>query len=135
MLGGAVVNALAFIGSNSLFSILSGTEAENRNKALAQLHIDREKWNEKRAELADLANKELQWQGHAQQTFKNIDDALQLYQSLANVNLEQSLGPEPTLSNYYQPSQDTKTAEIIGISVEMLITAYIAYINMARVIE
>ena len=56
---GAVLNALAFGGSNSLFSMLSGAEAESRNEALAQLQIDREKWNGKRAELANLANKEL----------------------------------------------------------------------------
>ena len=73
-----------------------------------------------------LANKELQRQGHAQ-TFKNVDELLQLYQSLTNINLQDSLGPEPTLSKYYQPSQNTKTAEIIGITVGMAITSYIAY--------
>ena len=77
--------------------------------------------------MADLANKELQRQGHAQQTFRNIDEALQLYQSLTNINLQDSLVPEPTLSNYYTPSYNTKTAEIIGITVGMAITAYIAY--------
>ena len=52
MLGGAVVDALAFSGSNSLFSMFSGAEAESRNKALAQIQMDREKQNDKRAELA-----------------------------------------------------------------------------------
>ena len=60
MLGGAVVNALAFTGSSSLFTMLSSTESKNRNKALAQLQIDKEKCAEKRAELADLSSKELQ---------------------------------------------------------------------------
>ena len=124
---GAVLNALALSGSNSLFSMLSGTEAESRSKAWAQLQINKEKWNEIRAELADLANKELQRQGHAQQSFRNADKALQLYQSINNINLQDSLGPEPTLLNYYQPSQNTKTAEIIGITVGMAITSYIAY--------
>ena len=128
--GGAILNAVAFSGSNSLFSMLSGAEAESCNEALAQLQIDREKWNETRSELADWANKEIQRQGHeghAQQTFRNVDEALQLYQSLTNINWQDSLGPEPTLSNYYQPNQDTKTAEIIGITVGMVITAYVSY--------
>ena len=79
MLAGAVVNALAFTGSNNLFTMLSNSESENRNKALAQLQIDKEKWTEQRAQLADLASQELQRQGHALQSFKYADDALEAY--------------------------------------------------------
>ena len=124
---GAVLNALAFSGSNSLFSMLPSNETESGNKALIELQHARDQRNERRAELADLAGKQLQRHGHAHQSFRNVDEALQLYQSINNINLQDSLGPEPTLSNYYQPSQNTKTAEIIGITVGMAITSYIAY--------
>ena len=126
-LGGAVVNALAISESNLLFSILSGAEAKTCNNALAQLQIDREKQNERRAELADWVKIELVRQGHAQESFRNVDEDLQLYQSINNINLQNSLEKEPRLSDYYQPSQEVKNVEIIGITVGIILTGYLAY--------
>ena len=125
-----IMSAGAFSGSNSLFSMFSNSEAESRNKALAQAQIDKEK----RAHLADMVREELQWQGHALQSFKNVDEALEEYYSLTKINLEANLGKEPTPSDYYTPSDSTKQAEIIGITVGMAITAYTAY-RYSRVIE
>ena len=66
-------------------------------------------------------------QGHAQQSFKNVDDALQEYHNLFGVDLKRTLEPEPSLADYYTPSDQTKTAEIIEITLGMALTTYIAY--------
>ena len=107
--------------------MLSNSEAESRNKALAQLQIDKEKFAEKRAQLADLANAELQRQGHSLQSFKSVDEAMEAYYNLTNVNLAATLEKEPTLQDCYTPLDTTKQMEVIGITVGMAITAYLAY--------
>ena len=78
MIGGAVVNALAFTGSNYLFSHLgkSGdTEAERKrhDKALEQLEEAQAAWSKKRTERLDFINEEMQKEHHAEQTFDDVD--------------------------------------------------------------
>ena len=51
----------------------------------------------------------------------------QKYFSPNNTPVDQSADLEPTLTNYYTPSDETKTAEIIGITLGMALTTYIAY--------
>ena len=47
MIGGAITNALAFSGSNFLFSELSGSAQYKRpNLALEKLQHDRDQWNQ-----------------------------------------------------------------------------------------
>ena len=54
VIGGAVVNALAFSGSNYLFSNLSSDkERERHDKALEQLAKARDEYEKKRLALID----------------------------------------------------------------------------------
>ena len=47
MVGGAITNALAFSGSNFLFSQMSGAEERKRhNLAIEKLQHERDTWNE-----------------------------------------------------------------------------------------
>ena len=49
MVGGALVNALAFTGSNYLFTSLSSSEERERhNRAMEKLEHDRDEWNQER---------------------------------------------------------------------------------------
>ena len=63
LLGGAAVNALAFSGSNYLFSMLrsSGVDEERRrhDKAVEQLQAAHEQWSKQRTERLDWINEEL----------------------------------------------------------------------------
>ena len=60
MVGGAITNALAFSGSNFLFSQISGAEERKRlNLAIEKLQHERDTWNEERLERIDYINEEL----------------------------------------------------------------------------
>ena len=61
MVGGAVVNALAFSGSNDLFSQMGKSddadkEREKHDKAEEQLEAAQDAWNRKRMERLDFLN-------------------------------------------------------------------------------
>ena len=60
MVGGAITNALAFSGSNFLFSQMSGAEERKRhNLAMENVQHERDTWNEERPERIDYINEEL----------------------------------------------------------------------------
>ena len=68
MIGGAVVNALAFTGSIFLFSRLkSNTEKERKGHdlALERLTNTRDEWNKKRLEYLDYLNDRLRKEADA----------------------------------------------------------------------
>ena len=60
MVGGAITNALAFSGSNFLFSQMSGAEERKRhNLAMEKLQHQHDTWNEERLERIDYINEKL----------------------------------------------------------------------------
>ena len=60
MVGGAITNALAFSGSNFLFSQMSCAEERKRHKlAMEKLQHERDTWNEGRLQRIDYINEEL----------------------------------------------------------------------------
>ena len=91
LLGGAAVNALAFSGSNYLFSMLrsSGVDEERRrhDKAVQQLQAAHEQWSKQRTERLDWINEELCRQGHAVQTFHDVDMAIREYAESPGITL------------------------------------------------
>ena len=97
LVGGALVNALAFSGSNWLFSRLRSSgldeERKRRDKAVEQLYAAQAELSRKRTELLDWISEDLRRQGHAIQTFRDVDDAMREY-SRVNGNKIDPLGPE-----------------------------------------
>ena len=83
LVGGALVNALAFSGSNWLFSMLrsSGLDEERKrhDKAVEQLQAAQAEWSRKRTERLDWISEDLRREGHAVQTFRDVDDAMREY--------------------------------------------------------
>ena len=69
LLGGALVNAFAFSGSNYLFSMLrsSGADEEGKrhDKAVEQLQAAQANWSRRPTEHLDWINEELCRQNHA----------------------------------------------------------------------
>ena len=66
--GGAVVNALAFNGTNFVFSRLTDHGAEERKRhdlALEKLQRARDEWNRDRMKRLDLINKRLRERNEA----------------------------------------------------------------------
>ena len=131
LIGGALVNALAFSGSNFLFSMLRSKglneERARHDKAVEQLQASQVEWSRKRAERLDWINEELRRQGHAVQTFRDVDTAIREYAQVFPRNSLDPLGPEPQLSDFYVPSSDQKDREIAFIVVGMTVTGLVTY--------
>ena len=77
-IGGAVVHALAFSGTNSVFSRLTDHGAEIRRRhdlAEEKLQRAREEWNRDRMKRLDLINKRLRERNEVRAYIKNVDEA------------------------------------------------------------
>ena len=91
MIGGAVVNALAFTGSIFLFSKLgknndAEAERERHDKAVEQLEAAQAAWSQNRTQRLDFINEEIQKEHHAEQTFDNVDQAMKQYYYITGKN-------------------------------------------------
>ena len=115
LVGGALVNALAFSGSNYLFSMLrsSGVDEERKrhDQAVEQRQAAQAEWSRKRTERLDWINEELRRQGHAVQTCPDVDAAIREFSRDTGQKID-PLEPEPLLSDFYYPSDDQKVREI-----------------------
>ena len=132
LVGGALVNALAFSGSNYLFSMLrsSGADEERKrhDKAIEQLQAAHEAWTKKRTECLDFISEELRQQGHAVKTFRDVDEATRLYSEVTGKKVSvDDLGPEPQLSDFYIPSDGQKDREIAFVLIGKAATGLVAY--------
>ena len=131
MVGGALVNALAFSGSNYLFSKMgkdgdAGAERERHDKAEEQLQKATTEWNEKRTQRLDFINEEIKKEHHAVNEFDDADTAMKQYYYITGKQLS-TLPPKPELSDFYTPSEDQKNREIAFIIVGMSLTGFVAW--------
>ena len=129
MIGGAVVNALAFTGSNYLFSTLSSSEERKRHDlALEKLQHDRDTWNQARLQRIDYINDQLKKQGHAERAFASADDAMKKYYELTGVLIDHP-PPEPQLYDYLDEDQtkSIQNGELTLIGLGMLGTGVLMY--------
>ena len=111
LIGGALVNALAFTGSNYLFSSLSKES------------IDKERKRHNKA-IEDLQRAQIEW-------FKRTDlnSAMQQYFLVTGRQLD-PLPPKPVLSDFYVPSEDHHNRELAFITLSMIgIGAFLWYSN------
>ena len=135
MVGGAVVSALAFSGSNFLFSKLAGdggaaAERERHDKAIEQLQAARDEWSRKRTKRLDWINEEMRRQGHAVRTFHDVDEAMRQYSLITNGTRMPSLGPEPKLSDFYEPSPEQRDREMAFVVLGLGATVAAAHFMM-----
>ena len=125
LVGGALVNALAFSGSNYLFTILRSSgvyeERKRHDKAVEQLPAAQASWSRKRTERLDFINEELRRQGHAVKTFRDVDAAMQEYAQVTGHILD-PVGPD-----FYSPSDGLKDSEIAFVVLGMAATGLVAY--------
>ena len=81
-IGGAVMNALAFSGTNFLFGKLKGNdekECKKHDLALEKVQRTREKWNKHRMKCLDFINKGLSEKNEARAYIKNADKVMFKY--------------------------------------------------------
>ena len=130
LVGGAMVNALAFSGSNYLFFMLRSSdlneERKRHDQAVEQLQAAQPKWSRKQTEPLDWISEDLRRQGHAVQTFLDVDDAMRECSQVTGTKLD-PLGPEPKLSDFYVPSIGQRDREIAFVVLGMAATGLVAY--------
>ena len=133
VVGSAVVNALAFSGSNYLSAMLhsSGSSgiAEERKRhdlAVEQLQTAQAAWSRRRIERLDFINEELRRQHQAVQAFHDAEQAMHEYNRVTGKTLD-PLGPRPHLSDFYTPSDAQMGREIAFVVLGMAVTGLVAY--------
>ena len=133
MIGGAIVNGLAFTGSSYLFHALDKPNADKERKrhdlAIERLNRDTELWNEERKRKLDFINEELMKRNIAARDLSHMDDAMKLYNVFFNEKTKKlfNLSPKPTLNQYYQPSEEQRKYEYLWIILGTGVVGYMAY--------
>ena len=129
VVGTALVNALAFSGSNYLFSHLDKQNYDKERKrhdlAMEELNAQTAKWNEHRKNQLDFINQELMKKNIAERDFKDVDEAMDLYYEITNKRI--SLPPKPQLSDFYEPSEEARKYEYIWLIGGTIFTDYLVY--------
>ena len=80
--GGAVVNALTFSGTNLVFSRLTDYGPEERKRhdlALEKLQRERDEWNRDRMKRLDFMNKRLREKNETKTYINNVDEPMLKY--------------------------------------------------------
>ena len=123
LIGGALVNALAFTGSNYLFSSLSKEsiekERKRHDKAIEDMQQAQLLWAKKRQERLDYINDQIIKKHKAEKRFADLSSAMQKYFIVTGKQLEQ-LPPKPVLSDFYVPSEDYHNRELAFIFISMV---------------
>ena len=127
MIDGAIFNATTFIGGSYLAKYFSGDDAsvekKRHDKALEKYQKDYAKYQENREKLLDWQEQNRRNKAIASQNFEDTDEALKLYnRTHPDENLYLT---EPVFSDYYRPSKNQKTYEVIYVAAGMLLVGFI----------
>ena len=131
LIRGALVNALAFTGSNYLFNSLSkesiDKERKRHDKAIEDMQQAQLLWAKKRQERLDYINDQIIKEHKAEKRFVDLSSAMQEYFIVTGRQLE-PLPPKPVLSDFYVPSEDHHNRELAFIFISMVgIGAFLWY--------
>ena len=133
LIGGALINALAFTGSNYLFSSLSkdsiDRERKRHDKAIEDLQRPQIDWAKIRQEQLDYINNEIIKEHKAEKRFMDLNSAMQQY-FIVTGRQSEPLPPKPVLSDFYVPSEDHHSHELAFITLSMVgISSFLWYSN------
>ena len=130
LIGGAIANAVAFVGGNALYDKFGRTDgSEERirhDRAIEDLQQATTKWNQKRLETLDFINNKIREKNESRNTFDDVDRALDFYnETHPDANLQ--LVKRPVLNDFYKPSSEQKYYEIVVITFVGSIVGYVAF--------
>ena len=118
VVAGRLFNAVAFAGAGYVFKSLdkNGYEAEmvRHNLAVETLQKKKEEWYEKTVEKK---NKVALLRQQLKDANKDLDATNEALHKLRTV-IDEDIGPEPTITDYYEPSDEMKmyTNVVVGIT-------------------
>ena len=126
LIAGAAVNALAFSGSNYLFSSMGGGSVERKrhDEATEALNTAHEEWTKRRTLRLD-------WETNQARMFKKAADDFKS----GSYSSEQAFrateppvaGSEPVLSDFYTPSSDQRDKEIGFLTIGLTTLGVVLY--------
>ena len=123
LIGGALVHALAFIGSSYLFHRLSvdniDKERKRHDAAIEKLQKAQIEWAHKRQQRIDFINKQLRLERKAETKFTELNNAMREYHEVFGHDLP-PLPQEPMLSDYYTLSDEQHYRELGFIALSMI---------------
>ena len=133
-IGVAMVNVLAFSGTNFVLSRLTDHGEEERKRhdlAEEQLQRERDQWNKDRMKRLDFINKRLREKNEAYMAYNeayisNVDQAMFEYYRVFAKQIK-PLQLEPQLSDFYHPSEPQKNGELLFVTVGTGIATYALY--------
>ena len=132
MVGGAVLNAAAFIGGNYLARALGGgdkaalEEKKRHDKALEAYQAASAKYTRDRTKFLDWIATNTQTKAEVKQNFTNTDYAFKLYNQ-AHPDERMIPPKEPKLSDFYHPSEQQKNGELMFVGAGALALGYAAF--------
>ena len=114
---GAVLNAAAFNGGSYLAHYLSGKDQDEERKrhdlAMEQYEQDYNKWKASMARAEQWKEEQEKNKEQAAHKFKSTDEAFRYY---AQTHPDEDLN-EPQFSNYYKPSKEQRSGEMLFTGV------------------
>ena len=128
-IGGAVVNALAFSGTNFVFSRLTdhgAEECKRHDLSEERLQRARDKRHEDRIKRLHFINKRLREKNEAKAYINNVDEAMLEYYRVFAKQIK-PLPPEPELSDFNHPSENQTNGELLFVVVRTDIAIYALY--------
>ena len=127
MIGGATLNATAFIGGSYLAKHLTGSDSDEEKKrndlAVEKYQNDYHKFQENRNKLQDWIQTNERTKSEAKQRFTVTDYAFKLYNQTHKDKIDLK---EPKFSDYYKPSDEQKQGELVYVGTGAILVGYIA---------
>ena len=130
IIGGAIVNALAFTLGNALYDKFGrgdGSEERYRHdKAVEDLQKANQEWSQKRLDTLDFINSKIREKNEARGAFDDVDRALDFYNKTHPDGLI-AIPRKPVLSDFYRPSNEHNYNEIFVVAIIGSISGYVSY--------
>ena len=129
MVGGAILNAAAFIGGNYLAKTFGGSgadeEKKRHDKALEKYQADYAAYEKKRQQFLDWIETQRENKDQAEQNLEDTDNALKLYNEAHPDSRFEGDLKEPRFSDYFRPSPGQKSYEMVFVGSGMLLVSYL----------
>ena len=124
MAGGAVVNALAFSGSNYFFRKLSLSDEERirHDLAIEKYQKDHNAWIEKRQNELDAEERRRKAAQRSESHLQELDHSMVEYRKAWETR-----NPEPQFYQYYHPSEDQKKKDYLSAVITITAVGCVAY--------
>ena len=123
LIGGALVNALAFTGSSYLFHRLSKDSIDKERKrhdaAIEQLQAAQIEWAHKHQQRIDFIDNQLRLERKTETKFTDLNDAMREYHEVFGHKLP-PLPREPVLSDFYTLTDEQHYRELGFIALSMI---------------